>query len=105
MDAVAPSAIRTAAPSAPLTEGYATTTLDLQFSFYNNSEPQEPPQKPKVVPVGTAQAPSGGHVDEPGEAGTAELFLAKTPLQLNLLLVPYNWLYDLSVCCSFQARS
>ena len=53
MDAAAPSAIRTAAP-APLTEGYATTTLDLQFSFYYKSEPQEPPQKPKVVPVGTA---------------------------------------------------
>jgi hypothetical protein len=68
MDAAAPSAIRTAAPSAPLTEGYATTTLDLQFSFYYNSEPQEPPQKPKVVPVGTAQAPSGGHVYEPGVA-------------------------------------
>ena len=54
MDAAAPSAIRTTAPSAPLPEGYATTTLDLQFSFYYNSEPQEPPQKPQVVPVGTA---------------------------------------------------
>ena len=68
MDAAAPSAIRTAAPSATLTEGYATTTLDLQFSFYNNSEPQEPPQKPKVVPVGTAQALSERHVYEPGLA-------------------------------------
>ena len=43
MDFAALSAIRTAAPSARL-----------QFSFYYNSEPQEPPQKPKVVPVGTA---------------------------------------------------
>jgi len=54
MDAAALSAIRTAAPFARLPEGYAATTLDLQFSFYYNSEPQEPAQKPKVVPVGTA---------------------------------------------------
>jgi hypothetical protein len=54
MDAAALSAIRTAAPFALLPEGYAPTTLDLQFSFYYNSEPQEPAQKPKVVPVGTA---------------------------------------------------
>jgi hypothetical protein len=54
MDAVALSAIRTAAPFARLPEGYAATTLDLQFSFYYNSEPREPAQKPKVVPVGTA---------------------------------------------------
>jgi TonB family protein len=54
MDAVALSAIRTAAPFARLPEGYAATTLDLQFSFYYNSDPREPAQKPKVVPVGTA---------------------------------------------------
>jgi len=54
MDAAALGAIRTAAPFARLPEGYAATTLDLQFSFYYNSEPQEPAQKPKVVPVGTA---------------------------------------------------
>ena len=39
MDAVALSAIRTAAPFARLPEGYAATTLDLQFSFFYNSEP------------------------------------------------------------------
>jgi TonB family protein len=54
MDAVALSAILTAAPFARLPEGYAATTLDLQFSFYYNSDPREPAQKPKVVPVGTA---------------------------------------------------
>ena len=56
MDAVALSAIRTAAPFARLPEGYAATTLDLQFSFFYNSEPRlpAPEQKPKVVPVGTA---------------------------------------------------
>jgi TonB family protein len=55
MDAVALGAIRTAAPFARLPEGYAATTLDLQFSFFYNSEPpREPAQKPKVVPVGTA---------------------------------------------------
>jgi TonB family protein len=54
MDAVALSAIRAAAPFARLPEGYAATTLDLQFSFYYNSDPREPAQKPKVVPVGTA---------------------------------------------------
>jgi TonB family protein len=52
MDAAALSAIRTAAPFARLPEGYAATTLDLQFSFFYNSEPQlpAPEQKPKVVP-------------------------------------------------------
>jgi hypothetical protein len=55
MDAAALSVIRTAAPFAFLPEGYAATTLDLQFSFYYNSElPREPAQQPKVVPVGTA---------------------------------------------------
>ena len=39
MDAVALSAIRTAAPFARLPEGYAPTNLDLQFSFFYNSEP------------------------------------------------------------------
>jgi hypothetical protein len=53
MDAAAFSAIRTAAPSARLPEGYAAATLDLQFSLYN-SEPQEPRQKPNVIPAGTA---------------------------------------------------
>jgi TonB family protein len=53
MDAAALSAIRTAAPFARLPERYAATTLDLQFSFFYNSEPQLPAQKPKVVPVGT----------------------------------------------------
>jgi hypothetical protein len=51
MDEAALSVIRTAAPFPRLPEGYAATTLDLQFSFYYNSEPQEPAQKPKVVPV------------------------------------------------------
>ena len=55
MDDVALSAIRTTAPFARLPEAYAATTLDLQFSFFYNSEPQLlPAQKPKVVPVGTA---------------------------------------------------
>ena len=53
MDAAALSAIRTAAPFARLPEGYAATTLDLQFSFFYNTELQ-PAQKPKVVPVSTA---------------------------------------------------
>ena len=54
MDAVALSAIRTAAPFARLPEGYAATTLDLQFSLYYNSDPREPAQQPRVAPVGTA---------------------------------------------------
>ena len=54
LDAAALGAIRKAAPFAPLPERYIAATLDLQFSFYYNSEPQEPAQKPKVVPVGTA---------------------------------------------------
>jgi TonB family protein len=62
MDAAALSAIRTAAPFARLPEGYAATTLDLQFSFFYNSEPQLPAQKPKVVPVGTGTA--GNHIRE-----------------------------------------
>ena len=39
MDAAALNAIRTAAPFARLPEEYAAPTLDLQFSFYYNSEP------------------------------------------------------------------
>jgi TonB family protein len=59
MDAAALSVIRTAAPFDSLPEGYAATTLDLQFSFYYNSEPpREPAQKPKVVPVGTGSQSS-----------------------------------------------
>jgi hypothetical protein len=42
-----------------LIRGYAATTLDLQFSFYYNSEPpREPAQKPKVVPVVTGSQSS-----------------------------------------------
>jgi TonB family protein len=62
MDAAALSVIRTTAPFASLPEGYAATTLDLQFSFFYNSEPQLPAQKPKVVPVGTGTA--ANHVRE-----------------------------------------
>jgi hypothetical protein len=62
MDAAALNAIRTAAPFARFPEEYATTTLDLQFSFFYNSEPQLPEQKPKVVPVGTGTA--ANHIRE-----------------------------------------
>jgi TonB family protein len=50
-DAAALSAIRTAAPFARLPEGYSGTYLDLQISFYYNTTPPEPDQKPKVVPT------------------------------------------------------
>jgi TonB family protein len=53
MDEAALNVIRTAAPFGRLPEGYSGTNLDLQYYFFYNSEPQEPRQKPKVVPVGT----------------------------------------------------
>jgi TonB family protein len=62
MDAAALNAIRTAAPFARLPEEYGAPTLDLQFSFFYNSEPQLPSQKPKVVPVGTGTA--ANHIRE-----------------------------------------
>jgi TonB family protein len=52
MDAAAKSAIRTAAPFGRLPEAYVGSNLDLLFTF--GFAPQEPAQKPKVVPVGTA---------------------------------------------------
>jgi TonB family protein len=54
MDAAAKSAIRTAAPFGPLPKGYLVASLDLLFTFYYKSVPQDPAQKPKVVPTGTA---------------------------------------------------
>ena len=53
MDVAAQSAIQTAAPFGPLPENLGST-LDLLFTFYFKSSPQDPAQKPKVVPVGTA---------------------------------------------------
>lgn len=53
MDVAAQSAIQTAAPFGPLPEDLGTT-LDLVFTFYYKSTPQDPPQKSRVVPVGTA---------------------------------------------------
>jgi TonB family protein len=49
MDAAAKSAIRTAARFGPLPEGYLGSNLDLLFTFYYKSMPQDPAQKPKVV--------------------------------------------------------
>ncbi len=53
MDIAAQSAIQTAAPFGPLPED-VSSALDLVFTFYYNSIPQDRPQKSKVVPVGTA---------------------------------------------------
>jgi TonB family protein len=52
MDAATESAIRTAAPFGRFPEAYAGSKLDLLFTF--GFAPQEPAQKPQVVPVGTA---------------------------------------------------
>jgi TonB family protein len=52
VDAAAKSAIRTAAPFGRFPEAYVGSKLDLLFTF--GFAPQEPAQKPKVVPVGTA---------------------------------------------------
>jgi len=52
MNVAAQSAIQTAAPFGPLPEDLGPT-LDLVFTFYYKSIPQDRPQKPKVVPVGT----------------------------------------------------
>jgi TonB family protein len=54
MDVAAQSAILTAAPFGPLPEEYLGSNLDLLFTFYYKSIPQDPAQKSKVVPVGTA---------------------------------------------------
>jgi TonB family protein len=53
MDVAAQSAIQTASPFAPLPEDLGSA-LDLVFTFYYKSIPQDRPQKSKVVPVGTA---------------------------------------------------
>jgi len=53
MDIAAQSAIQTAAPFGPL-PGDLGSTLDLLFTFYYKSIPQDRPQKSNVVPVGTA---------------------------------------------------
>ena len=56
LDAAALSAVRTAAPFKSLPERYPSAFLDLQFIFYYNETPQEPEQKPRVVPtVATAK--------------------------------------------------
>jgi TonB family protein len=52
VDAAAKSAIRTAAPFGRFPEAYVGAKLDLLFTF--GFAPQEPAQKPKVVPVDTA---------------------------------------------------
>jgi TonB family protein len=52
MDVAAQNAIHTAAPFGLLPEVYLGSTLDLQFTFYYKSTPQDPAQKSKVVPVG-----------------------------------------------------
>jgi TonB family protein len=54
LDVAAQSAILTAAPFGPLPEAYLGSSLDLLFTFYYKSIPQDSAQKPKVVPVGTA---------------------------------------------------
>jgi TonB family protein len=54
LDAAALSAVRTAAPFGRLPEGYPGTCLDLQIIFYYTNMPQEPEQKPKIVPIVTA---------------------------------------------------
>ena len=51
VDAAAKSAIRTAAPFGRFPEAYVGAKLDLLFTF--GFAPQEPAQKPKVVPVDT----------------------------------------------------
>jgi TonB family protein len=53
MDAAAQNAIRTAAPFGPLPDAYPGSNLDLLFTFSYKSIPQEPAQKPKVVPIAT----------------------------------------------------
>jgi TonB family protein len=54
LDAAALSAVRTAAPFGRLPEGYRGTYLELQITFYYTHMPQEPEQKPKIVPIATA---------------------------------------------------
>jgi TonB family protein len=54
MDAAAQSVIRSSAPFGRLPVAYLGSNLDLLLTFSYNSNEQEPAQKPKFVPVGTA---------------------------------------------------
>jgi TonB family protein len=53
MDVAARTAIQAAAPFGPLPEDLGSP-LDLVFTFYYKSIPQDRPQKSNVVPLGTA---------------------------------------------------
>jgi TonB family protein len=58
VDAAALSVIRTAAPFQRLPEVFSGTYIDLQIRFYYGNEPQEPEEKPEIVPIHPAVSPT-----------------------------------------------
>lgn len=58
VDAAALSVIRTAAPFQRLPQAFSGTYIDLQIRFYFGIKPQEPEEKPEIVPIHPAVSPT-----------------------------------------------
>jgi TonB family protein len=58
VDVAALSVIRTAAPFQRLPEAFSGNYIDLQIRFYYGNQPQEPEEKPEIVPIHPAVSPT-----------------------------------------------